>query len=461
MKKFYKSRFIFIFSFLLILVIANFYLNKFSNQYFIEDGYKYSSLYQQDTITYFKATDNIAEDVESGKKFYNSGEEYTFSFLYPRIIYFFNYIFNDNERIYDVQNLKIHLKNDKLFIYFQIIFFYASVAFLLTSLDNIIDRKLSSIICIFLLVNPVILQWHLSFYTESIFLSFLVLLVSFLIRSKSNVDFILIGIFVGLMYMQRTVTLLYPIVILAFIIFIDEHKNKKIYKFLSFLSGLILILILIGLHNYNRSGVFYFTPTQSKLDLQRYLEVNVVKNVNKISYLEATKQINHFNSSIVKKYKYDLSKEKDKIEYSNIIQKNSFKTLLENKVVTLRIILKNYFHTMLLNPVQVFYEAKYKTWIEYKKSPDHKFWLKIRLIVTPLFFIFSAIGFFVSIKKIDPKLNIFIFLSILYFFVVSCWLPNTRYFVPSVLFMSIYFSVSLHEISLFLEKSKSLKELGR
>ena len=34
---------------------------------------------------------------------------------------------------------------------------------------------------------------------------------------------------------------------------------------------------------------------------------------------------------------------------------------MNNKAIALKIIMKNYFHSVLLNPVQVFYEAKYKS----------------------------------------------------------------------------------------------------
>ena len=116
--------------------------------------------------------------------------------------------------------------------------------------------------------------------------------------------------------------------------------------------------------------------------------------------------------------------------------------------------MKNYFHSILLNPVQVFYEAKYQNWAGYKASNDHKFWLIIRIIITPIFFILSGLGIIFSIKKIDFRLNVFLFLSIIYFMGISCWIPNTRYFVPSVLFMSIYLSIALHEINLYIRNKK-------
>ena len=454
MRKFFKFEFILIYSFILIFVLTNIYINKFSEHYFISGDYKHSSLYQEDVISYFKVSDRISKDIADGKKIYNSGGPYSFSFLHPRIIYFFNNFFNSNEEIINSTTLKIHLKNYNFFLYFQIIFFYLSTLFLHRSLLKIFDKSLSNIICIVLLLNPIIFQWHLSFYTESIFLSFLILLICFLLRSKSWLHFLFIGLFVGIIYTQRTIALLYPIVIFSYIFFLNHNFRKKLFKISSLLIGMSLILILIGIYNYNRSGIFYFTPIQSKSDIQTYLEADILKLSKKISYEDARNELINFNKSIINTYSYDLQKESDKIKYLNKVQKNSFNTLIANKTITLQIIIKNYLHAMLLNPVQVFYETKYQNWIDYKKSDEHKFWLIVRIIITPIFFIMTGLGMILSIKKVEFRYNVFLFLSIIYFTSIGCWLPNTRYFVPSVLFMSIYFSIFLHEISLLLKKSK-------
>ena len=454
MRKFLKFEFILIYSFIFIFVLTNIYINKFSEQYFVSGDYEHSSLYQEDVISYFKVSDRISKDIADGKKIYNSGGPYSFSFLHPRIIYFFNNFFNSNEEIINSTTLKIHLKNYNFFLYFQIIFFYLSTLFLHRSLLKIFNKNLSNIICIVLLLNPIIFQWHLSFYTESIFLSFLILLICFLLRSKSWLHFLFIGLFVGIIYTQRTIALLYPIVIFSYIFFLNHNFKKKLSKISSLLIGMSLILILIGIYNYNRSGIFYFTPIQSKSDIQTYLEADILKLSKKISYEDARNELINFNKSIINTYGYDLQKESDKIKYLNKVQKNSFNTLIANKTIALQIIIKNYLHAMLLNPVQVFYETKYQNWIDYKKSDEHKFWLIVRIIITPIFFIMTGLGMILSIKKVEFRYNVFLFLSIIYFTSIGCWLPNTRYFVPSVLFMSIYFSIFLHEISLLLKKSK-------
>ena len=452
MRKFFKFEFILIYSFILIFVLTNIYINKFSEQYFISGDYKHSSLYQEDVISYFRVSDRISNDIADGKKIYDSGGSYSFSFLHTRIIYFFNNFFNSDEAIINSTELKIELKNYNFFLYFQIIFFYLSTLFLHRSLLKIFDKNLSNIICIVLLLNPVIFQWHLSFYTESIFLSFLILLICFLLRSKSWLHFLFIGLFVGIMYTQRTIALLYPIVIFSYIIFLNHNFKMRLFKIFSFLIGMSLILSLIGFYNYNRAGIFYFTPIQSKSDIQNYLEADVLRLSKKVSYEDARDELINFNKSIINTYGYDLQKESDKIKYLNKVQKNSFNTLIANKTIALQIIIKNYLHAMLLNPVQVFYETKYQNWIDYKKSDEHKFWLTVRIIITPIFFIMTALGMILSIKKVEFKYNVFLFLSIIYFTSISCWIPNTRYFVPSVLFMSIYFSIFLHQIILLLKK---------
>ena len=121
---------------------------------------------------------------------------------------------------------------------------------------------------------------------------------------------------------------------------------------------------------------------------------------------------------------------------------------MKNKIITIKIISKNYFHSVLLNPVQVYYASKYQKWFDYKNSKDHSFWLKLRIIITLIFFSITALGFYLSFKVLDLKLNMFLIFSCLYFFGVSCWLGNTRYFTPSVLFMSVYFSIFLNQVFL-------------
>ena len=132
----------------------------------------YSSLIHQYTVQYFRSAQKISEDLNDVKSFFSSGETYNFTFLYPRIIFIFNKLFNSDSLIIDDSNLKISFKNYKIFVYLQIIIYFFSVLFLRSSLSKFFKKNLADIISITFLINPILMQWHLSILTESIFLSF-------------------------------------------------------------------------------------------------------------------------------------------------------------------------------------------------------------------------------------------------------------------------------------------------
>ena len=89
MKKITSFKIIISIIFLLSILISNIYVNKFENKIFELNNYNFSSLYHEDTISYFRSSEKISEDLTNNKSFFTSGDAYRFSFLYPRIIFFF------------------------------------------------------------------------------------------------------------------------------------------------------------------------------------------------------------------------------------------------------------------------------------------------------------------------------------------------------------------------------------
>ena len=448
MKKFNNFKILFLLLFLISIFISNSFINKFEGEIFKTNNYTYSSLIHEDTISYFESAQKISKDLNDGKSYFSSGETYKFTFLYPRIIHLFNQFINSDSLIIDDLNKKISLKNYKIFIYFQIIIYFFSVLFLHLRLSKFLDQNLVNIIAITLLLNPILMQWHLTILTESIFLSFLIVLTSLSISSKNNSHFFVIGLFIGILYTQRTIAFLYPLVFIFFIFLFKENYLKRFFKFLSLAVGFSLILIFIGLHNLKRADIFYFTPIQSKTDLQTYLEPHILSKSQNLNKEEINIFFEERSQNILKNNTFNLNIERDKINFLNQIRNKSIENIFKNKIITIKILSKNYFHSVLLNPVQVYYASKYQKWIDYKNSDDHSFWLKLRIIITFIFFCFTTLGFYLSFRVLDHKLNMFLILSCLYFFGVGCWLGNTRYFTPSVLFMSVYFSIFLNQIYL-------------
>ena len=448
MKKINNFKIFFLLLFLISIFISNSFINKFEGEIFKTNNYTYSSLIHEDTVSYFESAQKISKDLNDGKSYFSSGEPYKFTFLYPRIIHIFNQFINSDSLIIDDLNKKISLKNYKIFIYFQIIIYFFSVLFLHLRLSKFLDQNLVNIVAITLLLNPILMQWHLTILTESIFLSFLIVLTSLSINSKNNSHFFFIGLFIGILYTQRTIAFLYPLVFIFFIFLFKENYLKRFSKFLSLALGFSLILILIGLHNLKRADIFYFTPIQSKTDLQTYLEPSILSKSQNLNKEEINLFFEERSQNILKNNNFNINIERDRINFLNKIRNKSIENIFKNKIVTIKILLKNYFHSVLLNPVQVYYASKYQKWIDYKNSDDHSFWLKLRIIITFIFFCFTTLGFYLSFRVLDFRFNMFLILSCLYFFGVSCWLGNTRYFTPSVLFMSVYFSIFLNQVYL-------------
>ena len=449
MKKINNFKILFLLLFLISIFISNSFINKFEGEVFkTNNNYTYSSLIHEDTISYFKSAQKISKDLNDGKSYFSSGETYKFTFLYPRVIHIFNHYINSEYLIIDDFNKKISFKNYKIFIYFQIIIYFFSVLFLRLKLSKFLDQNLVNIIAITLLLNPILMQWHLTILTESIFLSFLIVLTSLSINPRNNSHFFVIGLLIGILYTQRTIAFLYPLVFIFFIFLFKENYLKRFFKFLSLALGFSLILIFIGLHNFKRAEIFYFTPIQSKTDLQTYLEPSILSKSQNLNKEEINIFFKERSQNILKNNNFNLNIERDRINFLNQIRTKSIENILKNKILTIKILSKNYLHSVLLNPVQVYYASKYQKWIDFKNSNDHSFWLKLRIIMTLIFFFITALGFYLSFRVLDLKLNMFLILSCLYFFGVSCWLGNTRYFTPSVLFMSVYFSIFLNQVYL-------------
>ena len=179
--------------FLLSLLISNQYLLKFENNSFKSGDQEYLSIFQKDSLSYISEAEKIRTDINSGKNFFESGGVYKFSFLYPRIIYFFNKMINDNGIM--VSEDKIELRNYKLFIFFQISIFILSLIFLYQVISKILEKGLSLLIVSVLFINPIIFQWHLAFLTESLFLSTLIFSICLLLNSKNFFHFFLLGVF--------------------------------------------------------------------------------------------------------------------------------------------------------------------------------------------------------------------------------------------------------------------------
>ena len=113
-------------------------------------------------------------------------------------------------------------------------------------------------------------MYHSSFWSESIFLSFLLILILMILKNKiNNLNLFFLGLMLGIIYLQRSVAIFYILPILFYFLFLDKKKFFKIFSFISI--GYLVIHIFVGYHNFIRSGTFYSISTQAKDGIYIYL----------------------------------------------------------------------------------------------------------------------------------------------------------------------------------------------
>ena len=125
--------------------------------------------------------------------------------------------------------------------------------------------------------------------------------------------------------------------------------------------------------------------------------------------------------------------------------------MLNNKITTIQIYLKKNIIHSVLNPLQTFYWHKYnqkkysKTEFHLSEESDKYFIYKI--FYSTLFYIVIFMGILEIIKNNDKfKFHLLISFLILYLIFMLGWVGNSRYFMPSVIFLSIYFGHGINYI---------------
>ena len=353
-------------SFLLIflssIIFATFIVNKYDKYEVSTDNKSNHSMIKGDVHKYYSEASFIKKQSEQGVAFYKSGRSYYQAFLPPKLISVFYILTSEDlflDEIIDDVKFKVKSKNNKnYFFYLQIIIFFISLLSLLKSLKRN-NLEISTICIFFLILEPTVNQFHYSFYTESIFFSLIILVLSQIINNSNNkLNAFVIGFIIGVMYLQRSVAMLYFLPVLFF--FILERKNLKFY--LSYFFGFLIVISFIGFHNYQRAGLIYFTPYQSKQDFFLYLIPNVEKEKNTPQNLLEIDIIKDKMIKFKSENNLNLKLEKDSLVYGTHLRNLSISYLLENPIPTLKVMIKKSLHASLLNPFEVysFYEYEYK-----------------------------------------------------------------------------------------------------
>jgi len=454
---------IIIFSFILSIAISNYNIKNYDKN--VENlGSNYHKMIKSDPYRYLSHGAEIKKDLEEGKSFFSTGRENYTKYLPPRLAalyyHYFNYdLFNNFDD--KIINTGIH----NYYLYIQCFIFYLSVFFLFRILKENFNKKISFIVIFFLCLEPTIIQYHGSFWSESIFFSIQILIFGLLIKKEKNLlIYLLTGFLIGILSLQKQMAIFYIIPILFLLLV--TLKKKKGFSIFSIISGYIIVQLFIGYNNFSRSGEFYVLTADTKLDLHRDLVVKVISKKMNISNEEFEnlegeaakewlneKNINFNENHIALKnnksfmdYRLALLNENDKIKFDNFILDRTFDYVLNNKIDFTKFVVKKSLHTVLLNPFHIYSHHNFVNSDLYYFTKTHDNLVLVRIIYTLIIYIFCMIGLIQIYKKKEFELLILLFLSIAYFYGLVSWHGNTRYFVPNLIYLSFFFGFGLEKV---------------
>jgi len=430
------------------------------------DGKTYHKMIKQDPLRYLSNGAEIKDEIINGKNFFSSGGENYTKYLPSRLAAIYYLVFdrdlfnNLNDKII---NTGIHLE----YLIIQCLIYFFSIFILYLVIKEKFNQRITNLILIFLCLEPTLFQYHASFWSESIFFSLQILVLALmLIEDKKVLGFISLGIFVGVLSLQKQMAIFY---IIPLIIYVYFFSKRKIISLTSLVIGYLIIQIFLGYVNYKRSGKFYVMTADTKINLHHILVSSVMSNKLNISSLEFNImegnvvsewmhqnkiQYSNKNKFITKEnnfvdwldYRREILKESDKVLFDNYISSRTVHFFKKYPFIFLNKIIKKSFHSALLNPFHIYSDNRFRSGEVYYKSKTHQKLVSIRVIYSLTMYLICLFGLFIIYKKKDYKLLTVITLSIAYFYFLVSWHGNTRYFVPVVIYLSFLFSFGINGI---------------
>ena len=456
-------------AFLISISWSSFNLKNFDNNRINFKGNWYNQLIYADIGHNWSMADDFRKKLQKGESFFEALPTYEKYFL-PVIIvgYYYHIIDKDiyenkpnGQKVIKVDNYKFGL------LLLQIIFFYSSIIFFTKKFKEKLDPLLYKLIIFFLCLEPSIIQWHSTFWTESIFLSLMIILFSLLIQKNSKFYINLtVGLIIGLMFAQRSVSFLYIFPVLIFYFF-NFKLNIKPYLFL--LIGYAIVILPIGYNNFKKTNNFHFLSKDHQYYSFYHYFAHVIKADNqKITHQKAKEILTKEEEDWKKNNNIDIKIFDDYVKNIDFRNKVFLNEVLENPVFFIKFFIKKIITMSIIHPIWVhehfFYDkSDPESYLNPKKYYHKNFYKNV--IYSLILYPFIILGFFIFIKNFlmgDKKSNFDFFLifnifSILYYLSISGLWGNPKYFAPCMISIIFFFCIGLKKVITFSQKNKEIK----
>jgi len=457
-------------SFCISLIVSKYYLNNYDTFFLDKNGKEVNhKMIKYDVYRYLSHGAEIKKDLKEGKPFFSTGRQHFTKYLPPRLAAAY-YHFFDKDLFNNFDEKKINLGIHFPYLVIQCLFYYLSLLFLYLVISKKIKKNICLPIVMFLAIEPTIFQYHGTFWSESFFFTLQIILLALILRDKSKFyDFLILGIFISLLSLQRQTAYFFIIpLIIYYLVFLNKNEY---YKLIFILFGFTVIQLFVGLNNLTREGKFYILTGDTKTAVYYNIAAPIIMKSDNLTQEEFQKKeaevaINWLQTNSIKfdknklieleksvfpfkKARNSIENSVDKITYDNFYAKRTIDILLNNFSESFTLIFKNSLHSMLLNPFHIYSDHNFYSSEYYYFSETHNKLVPPRIVYSILIYSLCLIGFFTMIKDKQYKILSIIMLSIFYHFGMVSWHGNTRYFLPTLIYMSFLFGYGLNRLLLF------------
>lgn len=450
-----KTKFFLIFfSILLSFLWSNYNLKNFDNIKINFNNEYYNQFLYADLGNTWHRANEFKKQLDLGKNLFESIPPYERYFLPSLIVGFYYHVIDKD--IYEIKqnNQKVIKEKNYKFgiIVFQILAYYSSVLFFSNNLKKNVSKNLHLIIMFFLCFEPSILQWQTTLWSESFFLSLQLTLMALILKNSSKLSNILIiGIILGILFCQRSVSFLYIVPVMLCFYFL----KKKIISQLILLIGFLLIMIPVGVNNFKKTGAYYLLPTSHQFYSYYYYFGHIIKaNRLNISQTEAANTLINNEKKWRDQNNINLDKTEDYLKNIDYRNKVFFEETLKNPFFVIKLFIKKTLTMFIIHPFWVneffYYDRSDPDRKNNAKEYFHKN-LHKNIFYSIFIYIFTLIGLVIFLKKIvfTKKISnyqfflLFNILSVLYFVSIAGLWGNPKYLAPCMISIGLFFSEGL------------------
>ena len=179
-----------------------------------------------------------------------------------------------------------------------------------------------------------------------------------------------------------------------------------------------------------------------------------------------TNNINYDKSKIDSKKDYSyfiyrdaIINETDITSFDNEISVRTIEYIKKYPIDVSKFVIKKAIHTILLNPFHIYSDNNFESGEVYYTTKQHDNLVYYRIPYSFIIYSICILGFVNLLKQKKYNILALLLVSIIYFYSLVMWHGNTRYFVPNLIYMSIFFGYGASFIKDRLEAKLKKKEL--